>query len=176
MVEVHEMNIDNGIMRTRPAGDQQLKAGQSAELRSGTHPDHALWAPLFLAWLIALLATSGALFLGEVMGMTPCVLCWYQRIAMFPLVLILGRGLLDADGRSIRYALPLSWAGWAIALYHCLIFWGVVSEGLTPCGSGSSCADADLQVAGFVPIPLLSMIAFTAILSLLWFARRKVKT
>ena len=55
----------------------------------------AFWTPLFLAWLLALLATSGALFLGEVMGKTPCVLCWYQRIAMFPLVLVLGLGLFS---------------------------------------------------------------------------------
>ena len=115
----------------------------------------AVSTPLFLAWLIALLATAGALFLGEVMGKTPCVLCWYQRIAMFPLVLILGVGLLDGDGRSIRYAWPLAWAGWGIALYHCLIFWGVVSEALSPCRQGVSCADADVQVAGVVPIPLL---------------------
>ena len=132
-------------------------------------------APLFFAWLLALLATAGVLFLGEVMGMTPCVLCWYQRIAMFPLVVVLGLGLLEPDGRSVRYALPLAWAGWGIALYHCLVFWGVVSEALAPCGKGSSCADADLQVAGFVPIPLLSLIAFTAILGLLWACRRKVK-
>ncbi len=136
----------------------------------------AFWPPLFLAWLIALLATAGAIFLGEVMGMTPCVLCWYQRIAMFPLVAILGIGLLDADDRSTRYALPLAWAGWGLALYHCLIFWGVVSEALTPCGKDSSCADADVQVAGFVPIPLLSLMAFTAILALLASARSKVKT
>ena len=135
-----------------------------------------IWTPLFLAWLIALLATAGALFLGEVMGMTPCVLCWYQRIAMFPLVLVLGVGLLDSDARSLRYGLPLAWAGWGVALYHCLVFWGVVSEGLTPCGKGSSCADADVQVAGFVPIPLLSLIAFTSIVALLWLAGRKVKT
>jgi disulfide bond formation protein DsbB len=131
--------------------------------------------PLFLAWLIALLGTAGAIFLGEVMGMTPCVLCWYQRIAMFPLVLILGLGLLEQDVRSIRYALPLVWAGWGIALYHCLIFWGLVSEGLTPCGKGASCADVDVQVAGFVPIPLLALLAFTAILALLWVSKRKVK-
>ncbi|CAN5474866.1 hypothetical protein BH10PSE16_BH10PSE16_05160 [soil metagenome] len=131
--------------------------------------------PLFLAWLIALLGTAGALFLGEVMGMTPCVLCWYQRTAMFPLVLILGLGLLEHDGRSIRYALPLVWAGWGIALYHCLIFWGLVSEGMTPCGKGGSCADADVQVAGFVPIPLLALVAFTAILALLLFSKRKMK-
>ena len=134
------------------------------------------WTPLFLAWLVALLATAGALFLGEVMGKTPCVLCWYQRIAMFPLVVILGVGLLKSDHQSVRYALPLAWAGWVISLYHCLIFWGVVSEGLTPCRQGVSCADADVQVAGAVPIPLLSLVAFSAILALLWFAKRKVRT
>ena len=145
------------------------------EARERPAPTAALWPPLFAAWLIALLATAGALFLGEVMGMTPCVLCWYQRIAMFPLVLILGIGLLEADGRSIRYALPLAWAGWGIALYHGLVFWGVISEAMTPCGKGTSCADADVQGAGFVPIPVLSLIAFTAIGALLWFAKRKVK-
>jgi disulfide bond formation protein DsbB len=131
--------------------------------------------PLFLAWLIALIATAGALFLGEVMGMTPCVLCWYQRIAMFPLALILGLGLMESDARSVRYALPLAGAGWCIAVYHCLAFWDVVSGGLVPCGKGGSCADADVQVAGLVPIPLLSLIAFTGILALLWAANRKVK-
>jgi disulfide bond formation protein DsbB len=136
----------------------------------------AAWTPLFLAWLIALLATAGALFLGEVMGKTPCVLCWYQRIAMFPLVAILGVGLLTSDSQSARYALPLAWAGWVIALYHCLIFWGLVSEGLTPCRQGVSCADADVQVAGVVPIPLLSLVAFSAVLALLWFAKRKGKS
>ena len=145
------------------------------DTRERAAPAAGHWPPLFAAWLIALLATAGALFLGEVMGMTPCVLCWYQRIAMFPLALILGIGLLEPDGRSIRYALPLALAGWGMALYHCLVFWGLISEALTPCGKGTSCADADVQVAGWVPIPLLSLIAFTVIVALLWFARSKVK-
>jgi disulfide bond formation protein DsbB len=138
---------------------------------------HALrpqtWSRVFLAWLIALVATAGALFLGEVMGMTPCVLCWYQRIAMFPLVLVLGVALIDSDLRGVRFALPLAWAGLAIALYHCLIFWGIVSEALSPCSQGVSCAKADLQVAGIVPIPLLSLLAFASIVALLWSAGRK---
>lgn len=134
------------------------------------------WTRLFLAWAVALLSTAGALFLGEVMGMTPCVLCWYQRIAMFPLVLVLGLGLLDADARSARYGLALAWVGWAIALYHCLIFWGVVSEALSPCDKSGSCANADLQVAGLVPIPLMSLAAFTVILALLHRAPRKART
>jgi len=133
------------------------------------------WMPLFLAWLLALVATAGALFLGEVMGKTPCVLCWYQRIAMFPLVLVLGTGLLTSDARSARHALPLAGVGWGIAAYHLLVFWGWVSEGLVPCGKGSSCADADVQVAGVVPIPLLSLAAFTGILVALWVAKRRVK-
>lgn len=133
------------------------------------------WALRFGAWLVALVATAGALFMGEVMGMTPCVLCWYQRIAMFPLVVVMGLGLLDADGRSVRYAMPLAAAGWAIALYHCLVFWGLVTEALVPCGKGGSCADADVQVAGFVPIPLLSLVAFTIILTLLWASKKEVR-
>lgn len=141
-----------------------------------TPPEQPAWTPLFLAWLIALLATAGALFLGEVMGKTPCVLCWYQRIAMFPLVAILGTGVLASDSRSVRYALPLALAGWVVALYHSLIFFGVVSEALAPCRQGVSCADADTQVAGFVPIPLLSLAAFSALLALFWFAKRKGKS
>jgi disulfide bond formation protein DsbB len=138
-------------------------------------PSEAFWMPLFGAWLVALMATAGALFLGEVMGRTPCVLCWYQRIAMFPLVLILGTGLLASDARSVRYALPLAMVGWAIAGYHLLVFRGVIVEALMPCGAGASCADASMQVAGGVPIPLLSVLAFTAILVLLWAANKRVK-
>jgi disulfide bond formation protein DsbB len=128
---------------------------------------------VFLAWLVALVSTAGALFLGEVMGMTPCLLCWYQRIAMFPLLLVLGVGVFDGDARSARYGLPLAWAGWGLALYHCLLFWGVISEAASPCLQGVSCADADLQVAGVVPIPLMSLLAFTAILALLSWNRIK---
>ena len=144
--------------------------------QGGEGPNTTFWTPLFLAWLLALLATAGALFLGEVMGKAPCVLCWYQRIAMFPLVLILGMGLFASDARSVRYALPLAGVGWSIAGYHLLVFWGVVSEGLVPCGKGSSCADADVQVAGAVPIPLLSLTAFSGIVVALWMARARATT
>ena len=144
-----------------------------APLGGGRHA--TFWTPLFLAWLLALVATAGALFLGEVMGKTPCLLCWYQRIAMFPLVLVLGTGLLTSDASNVRNALLLAGVGWGIAAYHLLVFWGVVSEGLVPCGQGSSCADADVQVAGMVPIPLLSLAAFTAILVLLWVARGRAR-
>ena len=141
--------------------------------QGGEGPNATFWTPLFLAWLLALLATAGALFLGEVMGKAPCVLCWYQRIAMFPLVLVLGMGLFALDARSVRYALPLAGVGWSIAAYHVLVYWGVVSKDLVPCGKGSSCTDADVQMAGVVPIPLLSLAAFTGILVAWWVARAR---
>lgn len=71
---------------------------------------------LYLAWLIALVSTLGALFIGEVMGKTPCVLCWYQRIAMFPLALILGIAVFLSDFSVRRYVLPLATIGGLIAL------------------------------------------------------------
>lgn len=60
------------------------------------------WTMVFIAWLIATISTLSALFLGEIMGYVPCVLCWYQRIAMFPLVFVLAAGLFPYDRRVVR--------------------------------------------------------------------------
>ena len=102
-------------------------------------------APLLLygAWLVSLAATLGALFIGEVLGQTPCLLCWYQRIAMFPLAWILGVGCLTNDRRVGRYALPLAMIGAVIALWHSLLYAGIVEEALVPCQrNGPSCTDS----------------------------------
>ena len=131
------------------------------------------WMCLFGAWLTALTASLGALFLGEVMGMTPCVLCWYQRIAMFPLVVVIGVGLLSSDAHSERYAFPLAWGGWLIALYHCLLYGGIIPAGLVPCAQGASCTEASLQLVGFISIPLMSWLAFSLILVLLSLAKNR---
>lgn len=73
------------------------------------------WTLLLLAWLVATTATLGALFIGEVMGMTPCVLCWYQRIFMFPLAIILGIACFIDDRRGAVYGLTLALGGLAMA-------------------------------------------------------------
>ena len=130
------------------------------------------WACLLAAWLIALVSTLGALFFSAVMGLEPCVLCWYQRIAMFPLVLMLGMGLYLQDPRSGFYALPLAVVGWLVALYHCLLYGGFIPQGLQPCGEGNSCATQKLELVGFITIPLLSLFAFTLIVGLLLAARK----
>ena len=81
---------------------------------------------VFGSWLVASAATLGALFFSEIMQLPPCVLCWYQRIFMFPLVLLLPIGLFPFDDKVARYALPLALAGWLVALFQVLLVAGVI--------------------------------------------------
>lgn len=131
------------------------------------------WMLRLAAWLLACAATLGALFLGEVMGMTPCVLCWYQRIFMFPLAIILGLACFLDDRRGALYALPLAVGGAAIALYHCLLIAGIAPKAWVPCGTGPSCTDQSLEILGGIQIPWLSLSAFVAITCLLLLSLRK---
>lgn len=133
--------------------------------------DDAAWLPLFGAWLIAAASMLGALFFGEVMGLPTCALCWYQRICMFPLVVILGIGLFPTDPRVVRYALPLAAAGWLIAVFHVLLVAGVIPERIKPCTQGVPCSEKVIEWFGFVTIPLLAVVAFSVILALLVAAR-----
>lgn len=132
-----------------------------------------VWVPLFVAWLIALISTVGALFVGEVLGQAPCVLCWYQRIFMFPLALILGVACYQSDTEVWRYALPLATIGGAIAGYHSALYAGVLPVAIEPCGEGPSCSSAAMTVFGGVPIPYLSLGAFAGIVLLLIIAHRR---
>ncbi len=129
---------------------------------------------LLAAWLIALTATLAALFIGEVMGQTPCLLCWHQRAFMFPLALVLGIACYRSDFGVWRYALPLAVLGGLIAAYHCLHYFEVVDEALVPCSqSGPSCAGSDMTILGGLPIPLLSLAAFTTIATALALIARR---
>jgi disulfide bond formation protein DsbB len=120
---------------------------------------------LAVAFGIALVATLAALFIGEVLGQMPCTLCWYQRIAMFPLVPILGIGALRGDTGVRIYALPLALAGLALALWHSGLYAGLIPAAIAPCtASGPSCTDQAQVVLG-LPLPYLSTIAFAAILA-----------
>lgn len=135
---------------------------------------NAGWTPLFLAWLVAAASTLGALFFSEVMRLAPCELCWWQRIFMFPLAIMLPLGLFPTDPRVVRYALPLAVAGWGFAVFHWLLVLGVVPENVRPCTRGVPCGEVTLQWLGFVNLPLLSVLAFSAVIALLALTRRKV--
>lgn len=131
------------------------------------------WSSLLLAWLVASVATASALFIGEVMGMMPCVLCWYQRIFMFPLAIILGLACYTDDRRGAIYGLALSLAGAAMALYHTLLVAGVIPRAWIACDAAASCADQKLEILGNIQIPWLSLAAFVLISTLLVIYLRK---
>jgi disulfide bond formation protein DsbB len=131
------------------------------------------WSLLLLSWLVAFVAGLGSLFFSEIMKLEPCVLCWYQRIAMFPLVPILAIGLYSQDSGCIKYAMPLTGTGWLAAFYHWLLYSGYIPKGLQPCGKGLSCAEVSLELGGLVTIPMLSLTSFTIITILLLLANRK---
>ena len=119
---------------------------------------------LFWAWLGALGATLGSLFFSEVMKLPPCTLCWYQRICVYPLVVLLPVGILLGDRQAHRYALPLVWIGLAIAGYHNLLYYGVIPESLSPCTAGVACSSRQIQWLGFIGIPQLGLGAFVFLL------------
>jgi disulfide bond formation protein DsbB len=139
----------------------------SIQPAAGTAP---AWAPLFAAWLIAAASTLGALYFGEI------ALCWYQRIFMFPLTLILPFGLFPPDRRIIRAALALAVPGALVASYHLLLASGVIPKPLKPCMQGIPCSETVVQWFGFLTIPLLSAVAFPTIIALLVTAHRRSST
>ena len=128
---------------------------------------NADWTFLFLCWLLVSLSTLGSLFFSYIMGFAPCVLCWYQRIFLFPLVIMLAAALFPLDRRVVRYALPLAIAGWLTAFYHNLLYAGIIPENIQPCSQGVSCTEEYIDIFGFMSIPMLSLLSFSTIIVLL---------
>ena len=133
--------------------------------------DNRRWLLIFASWLVATVSSIGSLFFSEVMDLVPCVLCWYQRIFMFPLAIILLVGLYPLDKRVVNYALPIAIIGLLFTLYHCLLYFGFIPENLQPCSQGVSCADEGMELFGFLPIPLLSLASFSLIIFFLLTSR-----
>jgi disulfide bond formation protein DsbB len=142
-----------------------------ANLDQGTNSN---WMIVFICWIIASVSALGSLFFSEIMEFPPCALCWYQRIFMFPMVLILIAGLFPFDKNIIRYALPLASVGWGFAFYHYLLYSGFIPESIQPCSQGVSCSETYLDLFGFITIPMLSLISFSTIIILLAVLKRRI--
>lgn len=121
-----------------------------------------------VAFLFAFTATSGSLYLSEVVGWTPCRLCWYQRIFMYPLVIILGVGILTGDENMKDYLLPTAMIGTAIAFVHSLIQRYEQFESAGCSVTAVSCATEHTFHFGYVTIPVMALTAFLAIIVLVW--------
>ena len=126
-----------------------------------------------LATLVAVGATLGSLYFSEIRNFLPCEFCWYQRIAMYPLALILLIATIRRDRKIIPYALALSTIGAIISAYHyqLQLFPGQGSS----CGLDASCAYKWVEVFGFVTIPLLAFGSFLLISMLLIATPRVLK-
>jgi disulfide bond formation protein DsbB len=144
----------------------------SPVLASAAQDDLASFRFAYAAWLIAVLATLGSLFLGEVMKLPPCSLCWYQRICLYPLTAVIAVGILLRDRNLVSYALPLVLAGLGFSLYHNLLYYGVIPESLSPCTAGVPCSARQIEWLGFIGIPLLALGGFLSLLVALLLHRR----
>lgn len=129
---------------------------------------------LYISCSLAIIATFGSLFFSEVMKLPPCVLCWYQRILMYPLAAILVVGILRKDKFVYQYVLPLSILGLLVSIYHNLLYYKILPESIQPCMTGISCTTKQIELFGFITIPLMSFATF-AIITVCMLIYRKVQ-
>jgi len=133
---------------------------------------------LIAAWIVALSAFAGPLIYSENVGFVPCRYCWFQRIATFPQVILLGIASIRRDASIIFYSLPLAIIGVLIGTYHYLLQFGFVGkDGGSSCGAvGQSVACNSLYVFeyGYITIPLMAVTA-NVLIALILISLRKAR-
>lgn len=127
---------------------------------------------LFISWVIALVAMLGSLYFSEIRQFVPCTMCWYQRICMYPLMLILGIGSFQNDFNVKKIALPLSIIGLLISTWHYLEQKVPGFAEIKPCTQGVPCSSEYINVFGFITIPFLAGTAFLLISLILIFTKK----
>ncbi|WP_313894858.1 disulfide oxidoreductase [Psychrobacillus sp.] len=143
--------------------------------KSPNKVEKKVWV-LYFAWLVSVVATLGSLYFSEIKGFIPCDLCWFQRIFMYPLVVILGIGTFQSDISVKKFVLPLSIVGGLISLFHYLEQKVPGFGGIRPCVSGVPCSAEYINWFGFVTIPFLALTAFTLItISMIYLFLKKSK-
>lgn len=121
---------------------------------------------LWLAWTVAAVATAGSLIFSEVIGYNPCRLCWFQRIAMYPMSVILLIGAWRKDMAVKLYALPFAIVGLGISIWHYVIQNFPNLDGGS-CDAAAPCTFMEFQIFGFITIPFMAGAGFTLIAVLL---------
>ncbi len=150
-------------MRAR-LGGERAKA-DAREFRAWLAP-----VALPFAWVVALVATAGSLYLSEVAKFVPCTLCWYQRIGMYPLALLLGIAVLHRDARIGRYVIPLALVASTISIYHYQLE-RFPSQTHLACSNSVPCTIVWIWKFHYISIPFMALSAFAAIVTLLLIAR-----
>jgi disulfide bond formation protein DsbB len=137
-----------------------VRGPEAAELLG----NNAIW----LAWIVALVCTIGSLIYSEVIHFVPCRLCWFQRIAMYPLSIILLVGALRREAVVKFYALPIALIGLAISIYHNVVQFFPSLEGGS-CDPLNPCSARSIAVLGFIDLPFMAGAGFIVISVLLAF-------
>jgi len=119
-----------------------------------------------LTFAVASVATAGSLYFSESAGYVPCRLCWFQRVAMYPIAVVALVALIRRDRGGRWYVLPLAVIGAAISTYHVLIEWGWVNDSESCLLFGPSCADVWFEAFGFVTLALMAWAGFVSIIVL----------
>ncbi|SEM38002.1 disulfide bond formation protein DsbB [Mesobacillus persicus] len=130
---------------------------------------------LYLAWIISIVATLGSLYFSEISGFIPCELCWYQRILMYPFVILLGIATFQNDLSVRKYILPMAIIGWLVSLNHYLVQKVPGFAEIKPCVNGVPCSAQYINWLGFITIPFLAITAFTLIIILMILLNNKKK-
>lgn len=133
---------------------------------------------LLFGFIVALVSMFGSLFYSEIAKYTPCVLCWYQRILIYPQVLLLGLAFVKKDTHIAFYSIVMSILGAGIALYHYLMQINVIGE-ILPCstvGYSVSCAEKFGMTFGYITIPMMALSAYLLILMLMLVYKRNLQS
>jgi disulfide bond formation protein DsbB len=141
-----------------------LGAGRSGALAAARQrmADASTGSVLGLAFGVAAVATLGSLYYSEIAGLPPCELCWYQRIAMYPLAVIVGIAAVRRDVDVRRYVVPVAAIGAVIALYHYGLEWSPALD-LGACTADVPCSVAWFRVFGFVSLPYMALSGFLGV-------------
>ena len=119
---------------------------------------------LYGAFAVSLAAMLGSLYFSEILHLPPCVLCWYQRITMYPIVVILAFAIYRRSSELVLPATVLAAVGWLIAVYHNLLYFRILPEAAAPCLAGVSCSTKFEGWLAIIPIPLQALVGFTIII------------
>jgi disulfide bond formation protein DsbB len=131
---------------------------------------------IYMAWIVAITATACSLYLSEILHFEPCRLCWFQRIFMYPQVILLGIAAYRNDRSIIPYVLPLSIIGGCISIYHYSEQMIPALARAIPCQVGVPCSTKQFAWFGFITIPLMALIAFILITVFLWLGRSQMSS
>lgn len=122
---------------------------------------------LYISWLISLISTLGSLYFSEIEEFVPCELCWYQRIIMYPMVLMLGLATIKKETIIAKYLVLLSILGSIVSLLHYFLQKDIIFHQVTSCMYGVPCDTNYINWLGFITIPFLAFIGFALITILL---------